>query len=1120
MEEKDKNNLFDDEEVEILDDSSTLTSDDFTDYNYSDYSVSGSPLDYQIPKYNDVKNPIETARNVAGGAAETAGNITKGAGNVADAAGKGMQTAGKGMKAAGKSMEVAGKGVQAAGEGIKGASDAAGSALNAIPVVGGVLGGGVKALGNAAGTGAKAVGKGTELAGKGAQKAGEVTENAGETTEKAGNKVKEAGDKAKTLGKNIKNNSKDDEKISNAKSKPYKFGSSLPKLNDDFSKDDKDSDLIDKTKDKLKKETKDTKKGMKASKDVTKKGGITAFIDDLKFKLKLLKIGLIFLFGFILISIVILEMIFGPIYDVLLEIEKKWDSISLQVNKANNFYSGFGLQSTKEAFYDEVDYLYEKYDEQLDIPLIMATLFYKERGTYDLKYGNLPSIDDGQSSALATKNSIISKLKSEYEKMYETTDEDGLNYTAGKIYRLRRLARNQMESNGFLPGYVPTNPEEIDIITFLDEVKSETDLEISNLIDSIPSLFSSGFDLLNINKNFYNLLQICTGEENIDTTSWGNNEFAYRCLEILNSLIVDAYEIGSINISLTGITVTVYRYEASDDNYRNYLASYYIKNMPEFKSNLSGLSDTKKDEEINRIIKGIYEYAQEFDDIYGYERDASGEEELECEGTLDLDMVSHLGLPVDSTTFKFDSSTGYGLINGTMNNGVNLTASSAGISEGMNVKSIYAGKVTEIGNNNCNTSTNSSCNPLGNYVKIKHEVKGTGKTYKIYSIYTHLKDIKVKKNKKVKKGDIIGHIGNTGDATEVTLHFEIMQDGSYLNPTNLFIKCSSNGLVEGSNKEQIFCYLTTTLKYPLGKATGTMANLQSESGFEPTRVQGDYSDGYTVSKEYTSKVDSGEITKKQFTNNGPGGGGYGLAQWTSSGRKENLYNSIKKDKTRSIGDMEGQLQFLGKEISNKKSWTKLYSDWNNAGSGVSDSNKATRAMMLGFERPADQSSSAVSGRQSNGKKLYNEFKSYKCANLTMMDNLSDNSKIDKYLKWMEKIAKDDSHGYSQSDRNGPNYDCSSFVYYALTETGVIKKESYAFTTNNMGDVLKKNGFKEIKYSRKKLKKGDILVNSSHTTTMYSSTKQVAAHSSKAAKKDQISITNFGTSNYDYIYRLE
>ena len=87
---------------------------------------------------------------------------------------------------------------------------------------------------------------------------------------------------------------------------------------------------------------------------------------------------------------------------------------------------------------------------------------------------------------------------------------------------------------------------------------------------------------------------------------------------------------------------------------------------------------------------------------------------------------------------------------------------------------------------------------------------------------------------------------------------------------------------------------------------GVIGNLFAESALNPKNLQNAYESslGYT-DDSYTAAVDSGAYTKQQFVNDKAG---YGLAQWTSAGRKQNLYNYWKANGYDSIGNIEMQLK--------------------------------------------------------------------------------------------------------------------------------------------------------------------------------------------------------------------
>lgn len=153
------------------------------------------------------------------------------------------------------------------------------------------------------------------------------------------------------------------------------------------------------------------------------------------------------------------------------------------------------------------------------------------------------------------------------------------------------------------------------------------------------------------------------------------------------------------------------------------------------------------------------------------------------------------------------------------------------------------------------------------------------------------------------------------------------------------------------------------------KATAAiMGNMMAESGLVPYRIQGDFANGYQRSLEYTAKVDSGAISREQFAYNGPGGGGYGLCQWTYFSRKFGLYDLAKKRDV-SIGDEQLGVDWFYEEVRQgeyRQTWDALKS-----GDSIYD---MAKVMLRNFEKPADQSESAAAQRAAMANQIYDQCK--------------------------------------------------------------------------------------------------------------------------------------------------
>ena len=127
----------------------------------------------------------------------------------------------------------------------------------------------------------------------------------------------------------------------------------------------------------------------------------------------------------------------------------------------------------------------------------------------------------------------------------------------------------------------------------------------------------------------------------------------------------------------------------------------------------------------------------------------------------------------------------------------------------------------------------------------------------------------------------------------------------------------------------------------------------------------------------------------------------------------------------------------------------------------------------------------------NNMKLIDQY------NLTKYDKgVTNMSKAETAIKWMEDTAKDNRHGYCQTHRWGKDgdYDCSSAVYTAWEHAGIPVK-TYSFEkygcayTGVMLAVFKHFGFEDVinkvnLATGAGLKRSDILLNDKHHVAMY------------------------------------
>ena len=107
-------------------------------------------------------------------------------------------------------------------------------------------------------------------------------------------------------------------------------------------------------------------------------------------------------------------------------------------------------------------------------------------------------------------------------------------------------------------------------------------------------------------------------------------------------------------------------------------------------------------------------------------------------------------------------------------------------------------------------------------------------------------------------------------------------------------------------------------------------------------------------------------------------------------------------------------------------------------------------------------------------------------------------RVEAAIKWAVDTANDNKHGYSQSNRTGPNYDCSSLVSTAFKTGGFPVKGT--LTTSTMSTPFMNAGFKRYTKGSVNIQRGDILLKpGSHVELYLGDSTCVGAHSNYDGK---------------------
>lgn len=144
-------------------------------------------------------------------------------------------------------------------------------------------------------------------------------------------------------------------------------------------------------------------------------------------------------------------------------------------------------------------------------------------------------------------------------------------------------------------------------------------------------------------------------------------------------------------------------------------------------------------------------------------------------------------------------------------------------------------------------------------------------------------------------------------------------------------------------------------------------------------------------------------------------------------------------------------------------------------------------------------------------------------------------KIETATQWMLDLADDNTHGYSQDKRWGPDYDCSSAIITAWETAGVPVKSNGANATGSMYKAFLKSGFEDVTSevnmtTQSGMRYGDVLLRlksgtKSGHTVMYIGNNQIVHASTSDGHPEsgdqtgkEICVRSYYNGNWGYVLR--
>ena len=213
----------------------------------------------------------------------------------------------------------------------------------------------------------------------------------------------------------------------------------------------------------------------------------------------------------------------------------------------------------------------------------------------------------------------------------------------------------------------------------------------------------------------------------------------------------------------------------------------------------------------------------------------------------------------------------------------------------------------------------------------------------------------------------------------------------------------------------------------------------------------------------------------QSLNSGNYSGGFGLVQWTPATNYTNWATVNGYD----ISDPDGQLLWIDTRTVPTGQWIAT-SDYNISFATFKTSTQSPEYLASAFLKNFERAGVEVENeRRTQARKWYGYLEQYAGGAQIIQDAID----------WAVSIANDDSHGYDQTHRDGPDYDCSSLICWAYYNAGLNTRPGYTPATGAMYGVFTDAGFQDVTdqvslSSGSGLVKGDVLLVPGSHTEMY------------------------------------